>query len=154
MFTVVIDINGKRSEKDYDDEKKAAQAFNRRVKMLQDSTGIDATRPRGRKPVGTLDRVQFINKRNSVVGVVSLVQKTTEVDPVKLYRNVVQVEILSDEEWDDEDLMNLEAIEYDIRDGLSSGKVNIVTRNQAVSRKKAESILQDHGNPLALFELE
>lgn len=64
----------------------------------------------------------------------------------KYYRNVIQVEILSDEPcWTDDNLTDLSEVQYQILYGHSSGQVTVVTRNEQVSEERMARLLKDQG---------
>lgn len=56
--------------------------------------------------------------------------------PQRYYRNVITVEILSNETWGDE-AGNLQAVHYEITDGASMGYITRTIANQEVTRQEA-----------------
>jgi hypothetical protein len=61
------------------------------------------------------------------------------------YRNVVQIEILSNEPWGDE-AEDLEEIRYQIMDGHSSGAITRIVANQKLTREQAAAALKAQGS--------
>jgi hypothetical protein len=61
-------------------------------------------------------------------------------------RNVVQIEILSNEPWAGAELENLEVISYEITEGHSSGLVTILHHNEELSAEEMERALLAQGS--------
>lgn len=57
------------------------------------------------------------------------------------YRNVIQVEVLSTEPWNSDDLENFDTVLSETRDGGSSGQITIVVQNEQVSRERMAELL-------------
>lgn len=62
----------------------------------------------------------------------------------KYYRNVVQVEILSDRPWGD--VVDLEEINYQITNGDSSGRLNHTVIDEQVSAEQMAELLTAQGS--------
>jgi hypothetical protein len=69
----------------------------------------------------------------------------------KLYRTVIQIEVLSDEPYNGSDL---ETIAYDITDGHCSGLISDVTRNQILEGSDAVAEVRKHGTDLEFFDMD
>lgn len=69
----------------------------------------------------------------------------------KLYRTVIQIEVLSDEPYEGTDL---DTIMYDITDGHCSGLVSDVTRNETLEGSAAVNEVKKHGTDLDFFQMD
>ena len=70
----------------------------------------------------------------------------------KYYRSVVQIEILSEEPF--EDGQSLEDIDYEITEGNNSGVVSMVKHNQELSGKEMSKKLKEQGSDPEFFHLD
>ena len=52
----------------------------------------------------------------------------------KFYRNVVTIEMLSNEPWGDDEAENLEVVKYEITDGRSVGFITRTVSNEELNR--------------------
>jgi len=68
------------------------------------------------------------------------------------YRNVIQVEILSEEVYDPE--KDLDEIYRDITDGECSGDVTVITSNQPLTARTCAELLIEQGSDPGFFGLE
>jgi hypothetical protein len=69
----------------------------------------------------------------------------------KLYRNVFQIEILSEEPLPDD--MSLEEIDYQMTDGDCSGAINHKHVNQEVTGRKAAKMVIAQGSDPLFFQM-
>ena len=69
----------------------------------------------------------------------------------KLYRTVIQIEVLSDEPYEGNDL---ETIAYDITDGHCSGLLSDVVRNEEITGEDAVKQVKEHGSDPEFFEMD
>lgn len=72
----------------------------------------------------------------------------------KYYRTVYQVEVLSEEKFDDGGGMSLTDIDEAITNGDCSGRVTTIVDNQAVSGKEMVKLLKAQGSDPEFFQLD
>lgn len=70
----------------------------------------------------------------------------------KFYRNVIQVEILSEDPMDGD--LNLENINYAITDGDCSGRVTSVVNNEELDGKRAAELLLEQASDPEFFQID
>ena len=70
---------------------------------------------------------------------------------LKFYRTVVQIEILSEEPYECDDL---EGIAYDITEGHCSGEIKDVVRNEEKTGKEMADLLISQGSDPGFFEID
>jgi len=68
----------------------------------------------------------------------------------KFYRTVIQIEILSEEPYEGDDLEN---ILYDITDGDCSGQISDVVRNEVKNGKEMAGLLIAQGSDPEFFQI-
>lgn len=69
----------------------------------------------------------------------------------KFYRTVIQVEILSEEPYEGDDL---ETIKYDITEGHCSGILKDEVRNEVKNGKEMARLLLDQGSDPEFFQID
>lgn len=71
--------------------------------------------------------------------------------PPRFYRNVITVEILSNEPWDDGQLTDLSCVHEAITDGDSSGLVTVTEHNEHVDADRMAELLTAQGSDPAFL---
>jgi P pilus assembly chaperone PapD len=66
--------------------------------------------------------------------------------PQKYYRNVITVEILSDREWADDEITQLDTVDWQITNGDSSGQVTWTTVNEEIPKEQMAELLYAQGS--------
>ena len=72
----------------------------------------------------------------------------------KYYRTVYQVEVLSEEKFDDGGGMSLTDIDEAITNGDCSGRVTTIVDNQVVSGEEMVKLLKAQGSDSEFFQLD
>lgn len=72
----------------------------------------------------------------------------------KIYRNVVQIEVLSDEPLKTGELTDLENVSFQIGEGDWSGRIKPVIQNLTYTGKEAVEIIQEQGSDPEFFNLD
>ena len=71
----------------------------------------------------------------------------------KFYRSVVQVEVLSEDPWSEESLVDLGELAYAITDGDCSGKATVSVHNEEKNGKEMAELLSAQASDPGFFML-
>lgn len=72
----------------------------------------------------------------------------------KFYRTVYQIEVLSEEKFDNEGGMSLTDIDNAITDGDCSGRVTFIVNNEEKTGKEMAELLKEQGSDPEFFQLD
>ncbi len=72
----------------------------------------------------------------------------------KFYRTVYQIEVLSEEKFDNEGGMSLTDIDNAITDGDCSGRVKFIVNNEEKTGKEMAELLKEQGSDPEFFQLD